>query len=116
MTNVAYETVFPGRHQIGMVGAIRLEWCADKSWNTRAGSSEYAMSASERERACLVRQAVRGELSQREGAERLAIGVRQFKRLAERGRYGAGFAPARPGVASSHERGDARSDRRPSAR
>ena len=40
-----------------------------------------AMSASERERACLVRQAVRGELSQREGAERLSIGVRQFKRL-----------------------------------
>ena len=40
-----------------------------------------AMSASERERACLVRQAVRGELSQREGAERLGIGVRQFKRL-----------------------------------
>jgi transposase len=40
-----------------------------------------AMSASERERACLVRQAVRGELSQREAAERLGIGVRQFKRL-----------------------------------
>jgi transposase len=40
-----------------------------------------AMSASERERACLVRQSVRGELSQREGAERLGIGVRQFKRL-----------------------------------
>ena len=29
MTKVAYETVFPGRHQIGMVGAIRLERCAD---------------------------------------------------------------------------------------
>jgi transposase len=40
-----------------------------------------AMSASERERACLVRQAVRGEVGQREGAERLGIGVRQFKRL-----------------------------------
>lgn len=39
------------------------------------------MSALERERACLVRQAVRGELSQRAGAERLGIGVRQFKRL-----------------------------------
>jgi len=25
MTNVAYETLLPGRHQIGMVGAIRLE-------------------------------------------------------------------------------------------
>jgi transposase len=40
-----------------------------------------SMSASERERAYLVRQAVRGELGQREGAERLDIGVRQFKRL-----------------------------------
>jgi transposase len=39
------------------------------------------MSAGERERACLVRQAVRGELSQRVCAERLGIGVRQFKRL-----------------------------------
>jgi Trp operon repressor len=39
------------------------------------------MSARERERACLVRQAVRGELSQRVCAERLGIGVRQFKRL-----------------------------------
>jgi transposase len=40
-----------------------------------------AMSAKERERACLVRQAVRGELSQTACAERLDIGVRQFKRL-----------------------------------
>ncbi len=40
-----------------------------------------AMSVTERERACLVRQAVRGELSQRVCAERLDIGVRQFKRL-----------------------------------
>jgi len=39
------------------------------------------MSAKERERACLVRPAVRGDLSRREGAERLGIGVRQFKRL-----------------------------------
>jgi transposase len=39
------------------------------------------MSIKERERACLVRQAVQGELSQRECAERLGIGVRQFKRL-----------------------------------
>ena len=39
------------------------------------------MSIKERERAWLVRQAVRGELSQREGSERLGIGVRQFKRL-----------------------------------
>ena len=40
-----------------------------------------AMSALERERACLVRQAVRGELSQREASDRLGICVRQFKRL-----------------------------------
>ncbi len=41
-----------------------------------------AMSVKERERAAaLVRQAVRGELSQRVCAERLGIGVRQFKRL-----------------------------------
>ena len=26
-----------------MVGGIRLERCADKGWNTRAGSSEYAV-------------------------------------------------------------------------
>ena len=39
------------------------------------------MSGSERERACLVRQAVAGRLGQREASERLGIGVRQFKRL-----------------------------------
>jgi transposase len=39
------------------------------------------MNGKERERGCLVRQAVRGELGQRECAERLGIGVRQFKRL-----------------------------------
>ena len=39
------------------------------------------MSGSERERACLVRQAVEGRLGQREASERLGIGVRQFKRL-----------------------------------
>ena len=39
------------------------------------------MSVVERERGCLVRQSVRGELSQCECAERLGIGVRQFKRL-----------------------------------
>jgi hypothetical protein len=44
MTDTAYETVLHGRHQIGMVGAIRLERCADEGWNTRAGSSEYATS------------------------------------------------------------------------
>src|ERR1700704_1403582 len=39
------------------------------------------MSGSERERACLVRQAVEGRLGQREASERLGIVVRQFKRL-----------------------------------
>ena len=45
MTNAAYETALPGRHQIGMVGAIRLERCADHAWNTRAASSESAKKA-----------------------------------------------------------------------
>jgi transposase len=39
------------------------------------------MSGEERDRACLVRQAVAGHLGQREGSERLGISVRQFKRL-----------------------------------
>ena len=39
------------------------------------------MSADERERSHLVRQCVEGRLGQREAAERLGIGVRQFKRL-----------------------------------
>ncbi|MGC8469725.1 MAG: ISNCY family transposase, partial [Acetobacteraceae bacterium] len=39
------------------------------------------MSVSERDRAHIVRQAVEHSLSQREGAERLGIGIRQFKRL-----------------------------------
>ena len=39
------------------------------------------MSAKERERAHLVRLAVEGRLSQREGADRLGLCVRQFKRL-----------------------------------
>ncbi|MCY7318682.1 MAG: hypothetical protein LH617_08125, partial [Ramlibacter sp.] len=28
-----------------MVGGIRLEWCADEGWNTRAASLEYAYDA-----------------------------------------------------------------------
>ena len=61
-----------------------------------------AMSASERERACLVRQAVRGELSRREGAQRLGIGVRQFKRLvrAWRSEGDAGLVSRQRGQAS----------------
>ena len=39
------------------------------------------MSASERDRAPLVRRHVEGGLGQREASERLGIGVRQFKRL-----------------------------------
>jgi hypothetical protein len=39
------------------------------------------MSGQERERSHVVRQAVEHRLSQQEGAERLGIGVRQFKRL-----------------------------------
>src|SRR5450631_178592 len=39
------------------------------------------MSGRERERSHVVRQAVEHHLSQQEGAERLGIGVRQFKRL-----------------------------------
>jgi transposase len=39
------------------------------------------MSASERDRASLVRRHVEEGLSQREASERLGIGVRQFKRL-----------------------------------
>lgn len=42
------------------------------------------MSEGERERAYLVRQCLEGRLSQREAAERLGIGVRQFKRLVRR--------------------------------
>jgi hypothetical protein len=43
------------------------------------------MSGSERERACLVRQAVEGRLGQREASECLGIGVRQFNVTAMRG-------------------------------
>jgi hypothetical protein len=44
------------------------------------------MSADERERAHLVRLSVQGVLGQREGAERLGIGIRQFRRLVYRWR------------------------------
>ena len=39
------------------------------------------MSAAERERSHLVRRSIEKSLSQREAAERLGVGVRQFKRL-----------------------------------
>jgi transposase len=68
-----------------------------------------AMSASERERACLVRQAVRGELSQREGAQRLGIGVRQFKCLvrAWRSQGDAGLVSRQRGRASHRRMSEA---------
>ena len=42
-----------------------------------------SMGEAERERAHLIRQTRSGHLSQREAAERLGIGVRQFKRLVQ---------------------------------
>lgn len=45
------------------------------------GEGLLTMSVVELERSHVVRQAVEDRLSQREGAERLGIGVRQFKRL-----------------------------------
>lgn len=40
-----------------------------------------SLSASELERACVIRQIAAGHFSQAIGAERLAIGLRQMKRL-----------------------------------
>jgi hypothetical protein len=72
------------------------------------------MSAKERERAWLVRQAMRGELGQRECARRLDIGVPSMQTpcacLARRGRSGADFRLAWPAVASAPKRGYARQD------
>jgi transposase len=71
------------------------------------------MSAKERERAFLVRQAVRGELSQRVCAERLGIGVRQFKRLvrAWRNEGDAGLISRQRGRASHRRMNAAVRDR-----
>ena len=67
------------------------------------------MSAAERDRAYVVRQALEGRLGQREASERLGIGVRQFKRLVHRLRqYGDG------GVVS-RQRGRASNNRLPAA-
>jgi transposase len=40
-----------------------------------------SMSGKERDRSCLVRQAIEGRLGQREASERLGMSVRQFRRL-----------------------------------
>ena len=63
---------------------------------------DLLMSASERERLHVVRQAVEGGLGQREGSARLGIGVRQFKRLvrAWRGAGDGGLLSRRRGRAS----------------
>jgi hypothetical protein len=62
-----------------------------------------SMSASERGAGCLVRQAVRGELSQHVGAERLGLIVRQFKRLVRPGEGDAGLVSRQRGR-PSHRR------------
>ena len=62
------------------------------------------MSQAERERTYLIRQCVAGHLSQRESSERLAIGVRQFKRLvrAWKGSGDAGLVSRQRGRVSNH--------------
>lgn len=63
------------------------------------------MSGKERERAFLVRQAIEGGLSQRQAAERLGIGVRQFKRLVRAWRVsGDGGLVSRQRGRASHRR------------
>jgi transposase len=62
----------------------------------------FLMSAVERERAFVVRQVVAGRLTQREGAERLSLSVRQVKRLvrAWRGSGDAGLVSRQRGRVS----------------
>jgi transposase len=68
------------------------------------------MSADERERSHLVRQCVEGRLGQREAAERLGIGVRQFKRLVQSWRQGgdAGLVSHQRGHPSNRRLDDVR--------
>ena len=68
------------------------------------------MSSDERERSHLVRQHVEGGLGQREAAERLGIGVRQFKRLVRSWREDgdAGLVSRRRGRPSNHRLSDLR--------
>ncbi len=67
------------------------------------------MSGEERERAHIVRQAVEHRLSQREGAERLGIGIRQFKRLVRAWKQdgAAGLLSRQRGRASHNRLADA---------
>ena len=62
------------------------------------------MSASDRDRASLVRRHVEEGLSQREASERLGIGVRQFKRLVREWRRSgdAGLMSCQPGRPSNN--------------
>ncbi len=63
------------------------------------------MSIAELERSHVVRQSVEDRLSQQEGAERLGIGVRQFKRLVRTWkRDGAAGLVSRQRGQASHNR------------
>ena len=66
------------------------------------------MSAAERERSHLVRRSIEKSLSQREAAERLGVGVRQFKRLvrAWKRRGDGGLISCRRGRAAPHRLAD----------
>jgi transposase len=63
------------------------------------------MSSKEVERACLIRQTVERRLGQREAAERLGVGVRQFKRLVRSWRLlgDAGVISRQRGRASNNQ-------------
>lgn len=67
------------------------------------------MSGQERERSHVVRQAAEHRLSQQEGAERLGIGVRQFKRLVRGWKQdgAAGLVSRQRGPASHNRLADA---------
>jgi transposase len=71
------------------------------------------MSAKERERCHVVRQSVEGLLGQREASDRLAIGVRQFKRLVRRWREAgdAGLVSRRRGRAAPNRLDEATRER-----
>jgi transposase len=71
------------------------------------------MSGKERDRACLVRQAVDGRLGQREASERLGISVRQFRRLvrARRSEGDAGLVSGHRGRPSNGRMSDEKHDR-----
>jgi transposase len=71
----------------------------------RVAKGLLLMSGRERDRSHVVRQAVEHHLSQQEGAERLGIGVRQFKRLVRAWkRDGAAGLVSRQRGGASHNR------------